>query len=76
MVLSADESLLWCSTFEAELADVIPVVKVSIAGTRVIGRMCVGEINYSQDVKVTLLRVCACVIEKVVPGTRYESGIA
>jgi translation initiation factor 6 len=31
------------STFEAEFADVIPVVKSSIAGTRVIGRMCVGE---------------------------------
>eukprot|EP00850_Spirogloea_muscicola_P012791 SM000084S23127 [mRNA] locus=s84:364578:366873:+ [translate_table: standard] len=29
----------------AELADVIPVVKVSIAGTRVIGRMCVGNKN-------------------------------
>ncbi|KAG0581897.1 hypothetical protein KC19_3G018100 [Ceratodon purpureus] len=33
------------STFESELADVIPVVKVSIAGTRVIGRMCVGNKN-------------------------------
>ncbi|KAI5083409.1 hypothetical protein GOP47_0003152 [Adiantum capillus-veneris] len=31
------------STFEAELADHIPVVKASIAGTRVIGRMCVGN---------------------------------
>lgn len=31
------------STFESELADVIPVVKASIAGTRVIGRMCVGK---------------------------------
>ncbi|KZV22542.1 eukaryotic translation initiation factor 6-2, partial [Dorcoceras hygrometricum] len=28
------------STFEAELADVIPVVKASIAGTRIIGRLC------------------------------------
>jgi hypothetical protein len=37
--------LFWMhdSTFEAEFADVIPVVKSSIAGTRVIGRMCVGE---------------------------------
>lgn len=34
-----------CSTFEAELQDVIPVVKASIAGTRVIGRMCVGNKN-------------------------------
>jgi translation initiation factor 6 len=33
------------STFESELADVIPVVKASIAGTRVIGRMCVGNKN-------------------------------
>ncbi|KAH9662248.1 eukaryotic translation initiation factor 6 [Citrus sinensis] len=28
------------STFEAELADVIPVVKTSIGGTRIIGRLC------------------------------------
>ncbi|CAM6092435.1 unnamed protein product [Calypogeia fissa] len=33
------------STFEAELSDVIPVVKASISGTRVIGRMCVGNKN-------------------------------
>eukprot|EP00252_Welwitschia_mirabilis_P025780 TRINITY_DN81_c0_g1_i4.p1 TRINITY_DN81_c0_g1~~TRINITY_DN81_c0_g1_i4.p1 ORF type:complete len:246 (+),score=42.74 TRINITY_DN81_c0_g1_i4:315-1052(+) len=33
------------STFEAELADVIPVVKSSIAGTRIIGRLCVGNKN-------------------------------
>ncbi|CAM6099037.1 unnamed protein product [Calypogeia fissa] len=33
------------STFEAELSDVIPVVKDSIARTRVIGRMCVGNKN-------------------------------
>ncbi|MCO5583017.1 hypothetical protein L7F22_036923 [Adiantum nelumboides] len=33
------------SAFEAELADHIPVVKASIAGTRVIGRMCVGNKN-------------------------------
>jgi translation initiation factor 6 len=31
------------SAFEAELADHIPVVKCSIAGTRVIGRTIVGE---------------------------------
>lgn len=30
------------STFEAELADVIPVVKTSIGGTRIIGRLCAG----------------------------------
>ena len=31
------------STFEAELADVIPVVKTSINGTRIIGRLCAGN---------------------------------
>ena len=31
------------STFEAELADVIPVVKASVAGTRIIGRLCAGR---------------------------------
>lgn len=30
------------STFEAELADVIPVVKTSVAGTRIVGRLCAG----------------------------------
>lgn len=29
--------------FESELADVIPVVKTSIGGTRIIGRLCAGE---------------------------------
>eukprot|EP01018_Ginkgo_biloba_P029567 Gb_20744 [translate_table: standard] len=33
------------SIFESELADVIPVVKTSIAGSRVIGRVCVGNKN-------------------------------
>ncbi|KAI7735828.1 hypothetical protein M8C21_017112, partial [Ambrosia artemisiifolia] len=33
------------STFEAELADVIPVVKTSIGGTRIIGRLCIGNKN-------------------------------
>ncbi|KAJ0094456.1 hypothetical protein Patl1_15835 [Pistacia atlantica] len=32
------------STFETELADVIPVVKTSIAGTRIIGRLCVCKL--------------------------------
>uniref|UniRef100_A0A2P2JZW8 Eukaryotic translation initiation factor 6-2-like n=1 Tax=Rhizophora mucronata TaxID=61149 RepID=A0A2P2JZW8_RHIMU len=31
------------SVFEAELADVIPVVKTSIGGTRIVGRLCAGE---------------------------------
>lgn len=30
------------STFEAELADVIPVVQTSIGGTRIIGRLTAG----------------------------------
>lgn len=33
------------SVFEAELADVIPVVHISIAGCRIIGRLCVGNKN-------------------------------
>ena len=33
------------SVFEAELADHIPVVQTSIAGTRIIGRLCVGNKN-------------------------------
>ncbi|KAG1368631.1 putative Eukaryotic translation initiation factor 6-2 [Cocos nucifera] len=33
------------SAYEAELADVIPVVKTSIAGTRIIGRLCAGNKN-------------------------------
>ncbi|XP_021911239.1 eukaryotic translation initiation factor 6-2-like [Carica papaya] len=33
------------SAFEAELADVIPVVKTSIGDTRIIGRLCAGNKN-------------------------------
>jgi translation initiation factor 6 len=33
------------SVFEADLADHIPVVQTSIAGTRIIGRMCAGNKN-------------------------------
>jgi len=33
------------SVFEAELADHIPVVKTSISGTRLVGRLCVGNKN-------------------------------
>ena len=32
------------SIFEGELSDVIPVVRVSLAGCRIIGRMCAGMI--------------------------------
>ncbi|XP_042473012.1 eukaryotic translation initiation factor 6-2 isoform X1 [Zingiber officinale] len=34
-----------CSVFESELADVIPVVKTSIGGTRIVGRLCAGNKN-------------------------------
>ena len=34
-----------CSVFEAELADHIPVIKASVAGTRLVGRMTVGNRN-------------------------------
>ncbi|KAH8501807.1 hypothetical protein H0E87_016544 [Populus deltoides] len=37
--------MVFCGTFEAELADVIPVVKTSIAGTQIIGRLCAGNKN-------------------------------
>ncbi|KAF9678634.1 hypothetical protein SADUNF_Sadunf07G0054900 [Salix dunnii] len=33
------------STFEAELGDVIPVVKTSIGGSRIVGRLCAGNKN-------------------------------
>lgn len=33
------------STFEAELADIIPVIHASIADCRIIGRLCVGNKN-------------------------------
>lgn len=36
-------NLFISSVFEGELADIIPVVHASIAGCRVIGRMCVGK---------------------------------
>lgn len=33
------------SVFESELADVLPIVHTSIAGTRIVGRMTVGNRN-------------------------------
>ncbi|CDY41201.1 BnaC08g26570D [Brassica napus] len=33
------------SAFESELADVIPIVKTSLGGTRIIGRLCAGNKN-------------------------------
>jgi len=35
---------LFDSAFETELADVIPVIKTSIGGTRIVGRLCVGKV--------------------------------
>lgn len=32
-----------CSIFEAELAEHIPVIKTSVSGTRLVGRVTVGE---------------------------------
>ena len=31
------------SLFDAEVGDVVPVVHTSIAGCRIVGRLCVGE---------------------------------
>lgn len=31
------------SVFEAELAETIPVIHASVAGCRIIGRLCVGK---------------------------------
>ncbi|CAN1238563.1 Eukaryotic translation initiation factor 6-2 [Linum grandiflorum] len=44
------------SIFESELADVIPVVKTSIGGTRIIGRLCAGKNLY---VLVLMVHACA-----------------
>lgn len=47
----------FCSIFDSELADVIPVIKTSIGGTRIIGRLCVGKqltcfFNLSYDMHI------------------------
>lgn len=41
--LTKDIFFFMFSTFEAELGAVIPVVKTSIHGTRIIGRLCAGK---------------------------------
>ena len=41
MLLSNSPSL--CSTFESELADLVPVVHCSINGCRIVGRLTVGN---------------------------------
>ncbi|KAL5068456.1 hypothetical protein RYX36_019343 [Vicia faba] len=43
VAVGASESLY--STFEAELSDVIPVIKTSIGGTRIVGCLCIGNKN-------------------------------
>lgn len=40
--------------FEGELADVIPVVRTSVAGCRIIGRLCVGMFVWA---KVTFINL-------------------
>jgi translation initiation factor 6 len=35
-------SMNFYSVFESELAETIPIVRTSVAGTRIIGRMCAG----------------------------------
>ena len=35
-----------CSVFEAELSNEIPVIKASLAGTRLVGRLSVGMSKY------------------------------
>ncbi|XP_023896475.1 eukaryotic translation initiation factor 6-2 [Quercus suber] len=44
-LVAIDASENFYSAYEAELADVIPVVKTSIAGTSIIGRLCAGNKN-------------------------------
>ena len=35
-------SMNFYSVFESELAETVPIVRTSVAGTRIIGRMCAG----------------------------------
>lgn len=42
-LVANDGSENFYSIFESELADVIPVVRTSIGGTRIIGRLCIGN---------------------------------
>lgn len=46
-----------CSVFEAELADHIPVVKTSVAGTRLVGRVTVGAMRQRAATGVELTHV-------------------
>ncbi|GBG69305.1 hypothetical protein CBR_g4004 [Chara braunii] len=61
---------LMCSMFEMEFGDVIPVVKTSVGGTRVIGRMCVGNKNGlllpNSTTDQELLHIRNCIPDEVV----------
>ena len=45
MLIFQDLVVVYCSVFEGELSETIPVVHTSIAGCRIIGRMCVANKN-------------------------------
>lgn len=52
------------SVFEGELSETIPVVHASIAGCRIIGRMCVGECYsgthvHTHIMKLLLYNICS-----------------
>ncbi|KAF9404093.1 Eukaryotic translation initiation factor 6 [Podila epigama] len=42
-LVAAGGSENFYATFESELGDVVPIIQTSIAGTRIIGRLCVGN---------------------------------
>lgn len=44
------------SVFEAELADVIPVIHTTIAGTRIIGRLTAGMLTICSTVREWRIR--------------------
>lgn len=51
------------SVFEAELADHIPVVKTSVAGTRLVGRVTVGMPACMRlSVLILLTRLCLAIL--------------
>ncbi|KAF2591470.1 hypothetical protein F2Q70_00040937, partial [Brassica cretica] len=57
------------SAFESELADVIPIVKTSLGGTRIIGRLCADGFFFTFSV---------CIGNKnglLVPHTTTDQGI-
>lgn len=68
--LSPSQKTTTHSVFEAELADHIPVVKTAVAGTRLVGRVCVGNRNGLLMPNTTtdqeLLHVRNCLPDEVV----------